>query len=83
MEAGSDGRSDIIAKIGLTGEGINIKVSGRGKKLFEDEMIESTQKVLDELGIKNARVELQDNGALDYCIRARVKAAALKALEGR
>lgn len=37
---------------------------------------------MSELGVTRARITIQDRGALDYCIRARVEAAAHRAAAG-
>ncbi len=43
---------------------------------FGDAIKKVINETLDELGIENVKVEAYDKGALDYCIRARVKACA-------
>ena len=40
---------------------------------------ESAQACLEELGVKNAAVEIQDFGSLDFVIRARLKTAVDRA----
>ena len=80
--AGTEGKNDILVRItpGKKGEGLVFKITGKGKELFQEEIEESARKVLGELGISDAVVEMVDNWALDFTVRARVRAAALKFL---
>jgi citrate lyase subunit gamma (acyl carrier protein) len=46
---------------------------------YGEEIRRVVRETLSELGVVDARVTIQDRGALDYCIRARVEAAAHRA----
>ncbi|GEM_PF-1190750 len=80
--AGTDGKNDIIVRIhpGKKGSGLVFEIYGKGESLFREEMETSARKILEELGVTDAVVEMMDNWALDFTVRARVRAAALKYL---
>lgn len=46
---------------------------------YGEEIRRVVRETLSGLGVADARVTIQDRGALDYCIRARVEAAAHRA----
>jgi citrate lyase subunit gamma (acyl carrier protein) len=50
------------------------------KEAFGDQILAVILDVLNQLKVKNIKVHIQDKGALDYTIRARLK-TALKRLE--
>lgn len=61
-------------------EGIVIELTSVVKPIFGEAIEETVREVLADFGIDTARVVLQDKGALDCVIRARVQAAVLRSL---
>ena len=59
-------------------KGDGIVVKGKSANLFEEHIATIVQQRLDELDMK-VRVEIEENGALDYVIIARLEAALAKA----
>jgi citrate lyase subunit beta / citryl-CoA lyase len=80
--AGNSGpkvRSDCEITLELTEEGgIVIDLVSKVKSLFGDSIIRLVEEVFDFFGIKNARVKVNDSGALPFVISARLEAAIKK-----
>ena len=69
-------RSDCKVTVELTiSDGIQIELTSKVANFFRDQMLALAQKVLDHFEIKNAKVTIEDQGALDYVIAARIEAA--------
>ena len=62
------------------GEGIVIELTSVVKPIFGDAIEETVREVLADFEIDTAKVTLQDKGALDCVIRARMQAAVLRSL---
>jgi citrate lyase subunit beta/citryl-CoA lyase len=77
---GDSVRSDlwVALELGDAG-GIEIDLSSRVDAYFGTSIRSQATAVLTALGVRHARVELQDMGALPFTIAARVEAAALRA----
>lgn len=71
--AGSQESNDILI-IMYPSDRREIQLESIVGEQFGDAIEKTINETLDELGIENVRVEAYDKGALDYCIRARVKA---------
>jgi citrate lyase subunit beta/citryl-CoA lyase len=78
---GDNIRSDCFVRITLrdTG-GIDIHLESKVAGIFGEQIIQQAGEVLTAMGVKHARVELDDTGALPFVIAARLE-AALKKLE--
>jgi citrate lyase subunit gamma (acyl carrier protein) len=63
------------------GKGIDINLESDVKAMFGDSIVESVQDVLSQFQVKDAKVEIQDKGALDCVIRARLECAITRAAE--
>ena len=61
------------------GGGIVVDITSPVKAQFGDDMVKSINEICIELGVKDAKVSVQDKGALDYALRARTEAALLRA----
>ena len=73
---GDDIRSDCYVELELTkNKGIQIDLQSKVKTLFGDSIIELCKKELKFLGIKNCIIKIEDTGALDYVLAARIEAA--------
>lgn len=62
-------------------DGLNIQLNSSVKKQYGDQIMETVHEVLDNLEVSNASLVIQDQGALDCTIRARVQTAVLRASE--
>lgn len=78
--AGNEKSDDVLVKVQLDGvEGITIDIKSKIKKIFGKHMEAAVREALSELNVENAKVELEDFGALDFVIKARVKTAVKRA----
>ncbi|GAA0121789.1 MAG: citrate lyase acyl carrier protein [Clostridium argentinense] len=78
--AGNEKSDDVLVKVQLDGvEGITIDIKSKIKKIFGKHMETAIKEALKELNVENAKVELEDFGALDFVIKARVKTAVKRA----
>jgi citrate lyase subunit beta/citryl-CoA lyase len=77
---GDDVRSDLHAGVELTGSGgLRIEVRSKVASMYGESIRATAESVLRALGVENARVEIDDGGALPFTIAARVEAAARRA----
>ena len=68
-------KSDAKISIDLDTNGIEIVIISKFDKLFGTHMEEAVREVLTEQGIKDAKVVIEDDGALDFTIKARTRTA--------
>jgi citrate lyase subunit beta/citryl-CoA lyase len=59
--------------------GIEISLESRVAAYYGSAILEQTRNVLNELGIRHARIAIHDEGALPFVIAARIEAAARRA----
>jgi citrate lyase subunit beta/citryl-CoA lyase len=77
---GKDVRSDVhIAFEVRDGGGVEISLESRVAPYYGNSIQEQARAVLDELGVKHARVSIHDEGALPFVIAARIEAAVRRA----
>ena len=77
---GRDVRSDLhVAIEARDSGGLEITMQSRVAAYYGDSIVSQARQVLDVLGIKHARVELRDEGALPFVISARIETAARRA----
>jgi len=77
---GKDVRSDLhVAFEARDSGGLEITMQSRVASYYGDSILAQARQVLDVLGIKHARVELRDEGALPFVISARIETAARRA----
>lgn len=77
---GPEVRSDL--QVGIEprdGGGLEIKIESRVDVYYGDSIRRQTEEVLEALGVRNAYVEIRDEGALPFVIAARIEAAARRA----
>lgn len=65
------------------GKGIQISLISDVKALFGQTIEATVRDVLAEFGVSDALVEINDKGALDFAIRARMQCAVCRAAEIR
>lgn len=63
------------------GQGIQINLQSDVKAMFGDAIEATIRKVLEEFEVKDALVDVNDKGALDFAIRARMECAVCRAAE--
>jgi citrate lyase subunit beta / citryl-CoA lyase len=82
-EAGRSGpevRSDVRVRIEAREHGaIEIELHSRVEPYYGDSIRRQAESVLEELGIRYAEVQMEDEGALPFVISARIEAAARRA----
>jgi citrate lyase subunit gamma (acyl carrier protein) len=73
-KAGTDENSDIFIEI-TPSDTLTIVLESKVEKLYGKKIRNLITTTLQDMGVSGAMVHAQDKGALDYAIRARVKAA--------
>ena len=63
------------------GKGIQIDLKSDVKAMFGDAIEATIRSVLAEFNVKDALVDVNDKGALDFAIRARMECAVCRAAE--
>jgi citrate lyase subunit beta / citryl-CoA lyase len=77
---GRDVRSDLhVAIESHDSGGLEITMQSRVAPYYGEAIVAQARQVLEVLGIKHARVELRDEGALPFVISARIETAARRA----
>ena len=80
--AGTVESSDIIVKIEpKETEGVEVLLTSSVMQQYGKQIEKVIRETLDELGVKKARVEAVDKGALDCTVKARTAAAVYRAAE--
>ena len=76
--AGSLESSDLLVVIEEKdpGEGLEIVLSSIVEKQYGDKIRQVAEDTLKALGLSDVKLMIQDRGALDYAIRARIETAA-------
>lgn len=82
-KAGLDERGDVLVCLSPAEEnsGIQIAIESTLKSLFGDQIRASVLGVIEGYGLKDLKMTVRDQGALDYAIRARVQTAIERALK--
>ncbi len=81
--AGSLESSDCLVLVSPLSEeqsGLNIRVDSVVKKLFGEKIEKTVREVAKSLQVDEGNIKIQDRGALECTIRARVEAALKRAL---
>lgn len=76
--AGTLESSDALIRV-TPAEELEIEINSSVFAQFGDDIQQSVQAVLNELKVTNAHIVVDDKGALDCVLRARLKAALLRA----
>jgi len=80
--AGTLESSDVYVELEPNDKGLDIQMESVVINQFGDAIREAVIEVLDQFGVRDAKVKIIDRGALDCVIRARVE-AAIKRGEGK
>ncbi|HWP51297.1 MAG TPA: citrate lyase acyl carrier protein [Clostridia bacterium] len=80
--AGSLESSDVLVQISPNpGKGLEIDLKSTVKRQFGSAILATANEVLREFEVSDALISIDDKGALDCTIRARVSAAVCRAAE--
>ncbi len=79
---GNEKDSDVLVTVDLDNNGIEIIIESKLKKMFGKLMEKAVREVLDEMKVENAKVVVQDFGALDFVIKGRTRTAVRRAMAG-
>lgn len=80
--AGSTESGDCFVQIESGENGLELKLQSKLLRQFGDSIRNAIVQTLEECGIEQAKVTVDDHGALDWILRARVRTAAERAKEG-
>lgn len=82
--AGTLESSDLQVRIAPNPEGvIDIALDSSVQKQFGGAIERLVRQVLSSMGVESAQLEIEDKGALDCVIKARVQAAVMRAAESK
>ncbi|AEX23852.1 MULTISPECIES: citrate lyase acyl carrier protein [unclassified Vibrio] len=82
--AGTLESSDLQVRIAPNPEGvIDIALDSSVQKQFGAAIESLVREVLSSMGVESAQLEIEDKGALDCVIKARVQAAVMRAAESK
>lgn len=76
--AGSFESNDLLVSIKPNDGGIKLEINSVVSDMFMDSIKKTVEEVLDELGVKNCTINIDDRGALSFAIKARVKTAVMR-----
>lgn len=83
IKTGTDKKGDLVVELELTDLGtINLVINSKVQLKYGESIRASVLTTLNELGVDSADVKINDYGAWDFAIRARVETAARRALGG-
>lgn len=77
--AGTVESSDLLVKIAPAAGEFDVVINSEVMKQFGDQVRQVVQQTLTALGVSEGLVLIEDKGALDCVIRARVQSAVLRA----
>ena len=76
--AGTLESSDVYVEISPAESGIEIDLNSVVQAQFGEDILAVVREVLEECGVDKAKLTIQDRGALDCVIRARVETAVMR-----
>lgn len=80
--AGTLESSDAFVQVALLDEeAIEVVLESSVEEIYGDDIIELIHTTVEEMGVSRVSIHMQDKGALDFVIKARVQAAILRACE--
>ena len=80
---GNEKDSDVLVTVDLNVTGIVVTIESKLKRMFGKLMEEAVREVLSEMKVENAKVLVQDFGALDFVIKGRTRTAVRRAMAGK
>lgn len=79
---GNEKSSDVLVTVDLNNNGIEVIIESKLKKMFGKLMEKAVREVLEDMKVENAKVLVQDFGALDFVIKGRTRTAVRRAMNG-
>ena len=76
----SDKKGDLLVTLELGGNGREIEIKSKVEKKFGEAIRQDVLIILDAFSINNVKIQIDDLGALDFAIKARVETAVKRAL---
>ena len=77
VTTGRDAKEDLLVTLTRTpGQGVSIELESTVKGMYGDSIMTLVERTAAELGLQDMIVSIQDRGALEWVIQARVEAAA-------
>lgn len=74
---------DVLVKVEIKySGGVVINIKSIVLHMFSNQIRKTVEDVVKEFDIKNMVIDVDDYGALDFCIRARTRMAIRRALRG-
>jgi citrate lyase subunit gamma (acyl carrier protein) len=81
-QAGSLESGDVMVRVSPCEEDeVSIHIESKVSPRFSNAIRNTVRQTAQELGVRNARFEIIDHGALDFVLRARVTTALKRAME--
>ena len=78
--AGTLESSDAFVQVfPISGDNIEIELESSVEEIYGDTIRELIMSILKNMNISNVRIVVQDKGALDFVIKARIQTALLRA----
>ncbi len=79
---GLDDKGDALVHISPAkkGSGISLEITSKVESMFGDQIRTSALEVLDDYRLTDVKVSINDKGALDYALRARLIVAIERSL---
>ena len=79
--AGTDTSGDALVTVSPSEEGLSLHISSVFYAQFARAIEKTARELLSSLGVQNAEVTIDDHGAMDWVLRARIEAAVLRGRE--
>ncbi|NDJ58797.1 citrate lyase acyl carrier protein [Enterobacteriaceae bacterium 4M9] len=75
--------SDLIVKVGPNENGLDVVINSEVYKQFGERITEVVQETLSAFNIEQGQIIVEDKGALDCVIRARMQVAILRGTDSK
>jgi citrate lyase subunit gamma (acyl carrier protein) len=80
-QAGLQDKGDVVVRLkpAAAQSGVHLNIESKVMSMFGDQIRASVLETIESYGLTDVHVSVQDQGALDYAIRARVQTAIERA----
>ena len=79
--AGTTDKNDILISIEPAKQGIEISLTSKVIEQFGENIRETIEETLKEMGVTAAKLVVEDNGAIEVVIASRVQAAVMRSAQ--
>jgi len=80
VKCGTDKKGDLLVTLELGGNGREIEIKSKVEKKFGEAIRQDVLIILDAFSVKNVKIQIDDLGALDFAIKARIETAVKRAM---